>query len=323
MYYRRKILLALLEAFGGSLAKTDCQKLLFLFCLRRGKNYYDFFPYKYGGFSFILYQDRDRLANLGILSSQDNFQLDGSQAYFDQLHTEDCVALNSLVREVGDLRGEGLIRKVYLEYPYYASRSEIAEKILGPNEYKKVSPVRNGISKPCLFTIGYEGLSIDAYLNMLLSNNVAALVDVRKNPLSMKYGFSKTKLANYCKLVEISYFHISDLGVPSDLRKNLNSPAAYQKLFEYYSSDILPGQKQAVERLKVITNVYKRVAITCFEADHKSCHRHKIAEYLENDPCFDIPVFHLAKNFTSDTRNMYNSNNPFSLDLWSVTESHS
>jgi hypothetical protein len=45
MFYRRKILLALLEAFGGSLKRTDCQKLLFLFCQRRGKNYYDFFPY--------------------------------------------------------------------------------------------------------------------------------------------------------------------------------------------------------------------------------------------------------------------------------------
>jgi hypothetical protein len=26
MFYRRKILLALLEVFGGSLAKTDCQQ---------------------------------------------------------------------------------------------------------------------------------------------------------------------------------------------------------------------------------------------------------------------------------------------------------
>lgn len=323
VYYRRKILLALLEAFGGSLAKTDCQKLLFLFCLRRRKNYYDFFPYKYGGFSFILYQDKSRLADLSILSSQDNFQLEISQSYFDQLRAEDRVALDSLVREVGDLRGEELIRKVYLEYPYYASRSEIAERILEPGEYEKVSQVQNGISSSCLFTIGYEGLSIDAYLNILLANNIAALVDVRKNPLSMKYGFSKTKLTNYSKLVNIAYFHISDLGVPSDLRKDLNSPAAYQKLFEYYCSDILPGQGAAVERLKVITNAYKRVAITCFEADHKCCHRHKIAECLENDPGFDMPVIHLNKNFTSDTRSIYNRDASLSLDLWNVNESHS
>ena len=29
MYYRRKVLLALLEVFGGSLKNTDCEKLLF------------------------------------------------------------------------------------------------------------------------------------------------------------------------------------------------------------------------------------------------------------------------------------------------------
>ncbi len=47
MYCRRKILLALIEVFGGSLQNTDCEKLLFNFCQQTGKNHYDFFPYKY------------------------------------------------------------------------------------------------------------------------------------------------------------------------------------------------------------------------------------------------------------------------------------
>jgi uncharacterized protein (DUF488 family) len=46
MYYRRKILLALIEVFGGSLKSTDCEKLLFNFCQQREKNHYDFFPHK-------------------------------------------------------------------------------------------------------------------------------------------------------------------------------------------------------------------------------------------------------------------------------------
>src|SRR3989304_7086803 len=55
MYYRRKILLALIEVFGGSLQSTDCEKLLFNFCQKTGKNHYYFFPYKYGPFSFLSY----------------------------------------------------------------------------------------------------------------------------------------------------------------------------------------------------------------------------------------------------------------------------
>jgi uncharacterized protein YwgA len=130
VFYRRKILLALLEAFGGSLTKTDCQKLLFLFCLRRGKNYYDFFPHKYGNFSLILSQDRGRLADLGFLMSHGDFQLKGDCSYRDQLKKQDCEFLDALVKEVGNLRGEALIRKIYLEFPHYTSRSQIAGKIL-------------------------------------------------------------------------------------------------------------------------------------------------------------------------------------------------
>jgi uncharacterized protein (DUF488 family) len=313
VFYRRKILLALLEVFGGSLTKTDCQKLLFLFCLRRGKNYYDFFPHKYGNFSLILSQDRGRLADLGFLMSHSDFQLKDDYAYLDQLEKEDCEALDALLEEVGCLRGEGLIRKVYLEFPHYTSHSEIANKILGNEKYEQVSRAWNKDKTPCLFTVGYEGLSIDAYLNILVSNNINTLVDVRKNPVSMKYGFSKTKLTEYTSVAEISYVHIPDLGIPSDLRKNLSTPEAYQNLFDFYRLHILPEQKDALERLKSIICDRGRVAITCFEANHCFCHRHKVAEYLENDPSFNTPIIHLSKN---DLYSTDPPSKPLSHGLW-------
>src|SRR6266702_6096361 len=90
VFYRRKILLALLEAFGGSLSKNDCQNLLFLFCKHRGKNYYDFFPSISGNFSIILAQDKDRLTNLEYLLPQSDFQLKNSnQSYRDLLEKKD------------------------------------------------------------------------------------------------------------------------------------------------------------------------------------------------------------------------------------------
>lgn len=155
MFYRREILLALLEIFGGSLAKTDCQKLMFLFCLRRGKNYYDFFPHKYGNFSFLLHQDCGRLVDLGCLVKQNNVQLKEALSYLGQLQLEDRLVLQALVSEVGDLRGENLIRKVYLEVPYYVSRSEIAYKILSEDEYKVLKREQNNDGSFCLFTLGY------------------------------------------------------------------------------------------------------------------------------------------------------------------------
>ncbi len=313
MFYRRKVLLALLEAFGGSLTKTDCQKLLFLFCSRRGKNYYDFFPHRYGNFSLILSQDKARLADLGFLISRSNLQLKSNQECLNQLEKKDRDVLQVLVKEVGNLRGEELIRKVYLEFPHYASRSQIADKILGQEEYKLVKSVWNNDDTSCLFTIGYEGLSIDAYLDLLVSNNITTLVDVRKNPISMKYGFSKTKLAEFTNIVGISYIHIPELGVPSNLRKNLNSSASYRELFDFYFSQILPRQKKDLQHLKSIISAYRRVAITCFEADPQFCHRHKVTEYLENDSNFNTPIVHLSKNSSCSA---CFTNKPLLRGLW-------
>jgi uncharacterized protein (DUF488 family) len=59
-----------------------------------------------------------------------------------------------------------------------------------------------------LFTIGYEGKGIEKFLNSLIKNNIKVLCDVRKNPLSRKFGFSKTKLEHLCKQIEIYYIHM-------------------------------------------------------------------------------------------------------------------
>ncbi|HTI14399.1 MAG TPA: DUF488 family protein [Dictyobacter sp.] len=295
MYYRRKILLALLEAFGGSLKNTDCQKLLFLFCSRREKNYYDFFPHKYGNYSLILAQDKDRLTDLGFLTSHSDFQLKDDRPYIELLTSKDRAILHALVLEIGDLRGKALIHKTYIEAPHYVSRSQIATQILQDTEYKKASSTWNKAQTPCLFTVGYEGVSIDTYLDLLISNNISTLVDVRKNPISMKYGFSKARLASYTTLAGISYVHIPELGIPSHLRKNLGNAASYQTLFDFYSSHILPDHLDALKQLKNIITENGRVAITCFEADPHFCHRHKVTEYLANDPDFHTPIEHLHK----------------------------
>jgi len=52
MYYRRKIILSLLQEFGGKLKRTDFQKFLFLVSEHQKKRAFDFIPYKYGCYSF-------------------------------------------------------------------------------------------------------------------------------------------------------------------------------------------------------------------------------------------------------------------------------
>lgn len=146
---------------------------------------------------------------------------------------------------------------------------------------------------PYLFTIGYEGRTINNYIEMLLSNEVRVLIDVRNNPLSRKPGFSKTAFCAHLENAGIIYIHIPELGVPSKLRKHLGTEDSYQSLFNYYKKEILAINLDCIERIKAVTNQFSRVALTCFEADYHNCHRHKITEFLSQEPFFDARIVHL------------------------------
>lgn len=293
MFYRRKLLLALLESFGGTLPRTDCQKLLFLFCQYTQQNHYDFFPYKYGNFSLLAYQDKGRLTELGFLNDAENFELKKHLSFMTELKPKDQRSLRWFSSEFKELRGVDLLRKVYLEYPQYTCRSEILPDILTTDEIQRVQIYWNNDTSPCLFTLGYEGLTIDSYLHVLISNNIQALLDVRKNPSSMKYGFSKNALKGYLEKAGIQYFHLPELGISSELRQDLTTPESYKHLFERYISEILPYQSSALEHVQNVLSTYNRIALMCFENDYHFCHRHKIAEYFDQSPSFHTRIVHL------------------------------
>ncbi|MEZ0396493.1 MAG: DUF488 family protein [Anaerolineales bacterium] len=291
MFYRQKILLALIETFGGRLKRTDCEKLLFLFCQNTGQNYYDFFPYRYGGFSLISYHDKNVLTKNGWLGEDDDFVLVKSDSMLPQLRPGDRQALTALQREVTTL-GDELIRKAYLQYPYFACKSEIVSRVLATCEVEEIRRSWTFDTTPCLFTIGYEGLSIDAFLNKLIANNIQALVDVRNNPFSMKFGFSNPQFQKYVERVGLCYYHLPELGIPSALRKGLDGPDAYRRLFAYYEAHILPHHTVSLKRLQHLLQEHGRIALTCFEANPTSCHRHKITSHLA-DGGLATPIIHL------------------------------
>jgi uncharacterized protein (DUF488 family) len=293
MYYRRKILLALIEVFEGRLKKTDCQKLLFLFCQLTGKNHYDFFPYHFGAFSFTAYYDKNRLTAMGLLRAEEDFHLYACKSFLSEVHPSDQSTLHKLSSQLQTTRGKELIRRTYLEYPHFACRSKIVHDLLKASEIERVRYFWNNDNTPCLFTLGYEKLTIDAYLNRLIVNNIAAVIDVRNNPQSMKYGFSKKALSDYVESAGLKYFHIPELGIPSTLRKNLGSLMSYKKLFEQYETQIIPKQTAALRRLRTLLAEHGRVTLMCFETNHLFCHRHKIVNFLKRDGSFKTSVVHL------------------------------
>ena len=65
---------------------------------------------------------------------------------------------------------------------------------------------------PTLFTFGYEGLPIEAFIQRLRDARVELIVDVRELPLSRKKGFSKTALREHLAAAGIGYTHIPAQG---------------------------------------------------------------------------------------------------------------
>jgi uncharacterized protein (DUF488 family) len=181
------------------------------------------------------------------------------------------------------LRGEELIAEVYRRHPYYATRSKVASRVLSAKaDRDRVSAARPVPLEPGLLTIGYEGKSLEGYLNQLLRASVTVVCDVRRNPLSRKYGFAKSTLRQACDGVGIRYEHLPELGIASAERRELKVQADYDALFAVYERDNLPRQTEALTRIRTwIEQDHERVALTCYEAEPCQCHRHCVAAALE------------------------------------------
>jgi len=297
MFYRRKILLSLIEAVGSpALSKTDLQKHLFLFTRRQEEPSFDFVPHKFGCFSFSAEADFEPMVKKGFLSGGETWQkaLTGTQRYANTLLPHDLSALKSHQRQYRGLRGCDLVKTVHENYPYYTIRSEIAEATLGSRRAAEIRAEYAAETRPALFTIGYEGRSVEDYLNQLIQNGVNVLVDVRRNPISRKYGFSKTRLAALTAACGIDYKHVPELGIESSKRKSLSSSMSYEALFEEYRRDALPKQQPALQTIEdLISRDGRRVALTCFEREHISCHRDSVAIAISNLKSCEVQPRHL------------------------------
>jgi hypothetical protein len=285
--YRRKIILALLEALGGEVPPTDFQKYLFLLSQIQEHPSFEFVPYKFGCFSFSSYVDRRVMRGSGLLSQNDDkWELVATRGYLQQVSETDQRAIHLVKEQFGNLRGNDLIHYVYLKYPYYAIRSEIAGAILSKEEYQFVmESVPYDVSR-ALFTIGYEGRSPEGFLNELLKRRVDVLCDVRRNAVSMKYGFSGKTLKRHCEDVGICYVHIPGLGIASEKRKLVATKSEFKDLFDEYERDLVQNRQSLAELIGHVRE-NGRVALTCFERAATSCHRHRLVNALsEYEPNF-------------------------------------
>lgn len=298
LFYREKLILSLLEEFGGSLGKTQLQKYLFLLTKLQKEPSYDFIPYNFGCYSFQANKDLEHLQKDKLVIDNDGWKLiTENKRYKDLLDFEDRKALVQIRKTYKNLSTNNLIRSVYLKYPYYTIYSSIKDDILTKTEQENINRIIEkeyniNASSTVLFTIGYESLSFETYLNKLITNNIKVLIDVRRNPFSHKFGFSKNTLENVVTKVGIKYVHIPELGIISEKRQKLETLEDYMLLFNDYEQT-LSTKNIYLEKILKYLQEYNRVALTCFEKDVRMCHRTRIKDYIIKNLKEDLEVIEL------------------------------
>ena len=292
MLIRHRIILALLTRVPEPLTRTFFVKLVFLLrhetALKNVASFYDFVPYKYGPFSFTLYRDIELLRQDGYVTTSDEIalcehSLNQTQRETEKLAESMASAVSDIVDQYGARSQNILVRDIYRKYPWFALNSELPERNL-------VSTQRPERAKPAVYTAGYEGKSIDAFFNDLLSHGIDALIDVRANPSSRKYGFSKRRLGQLCDRLELEYRHIPSLGIPSSARVGLGSHASYQLLLSRYEQSMLPQHSAEVKELGCFMR-QKPSVLVCMEKDVQSCHRSRLAKAVADST--GLEVIHL------------------------------
>jgi uncharacterized protein (DUF488 family) len=285
MFHRQKIVLHLLGAAERPVTHLELTKWCFLLKheseSRGGPAFYQFLPYQYGPFSFVLYREIQDLIDRGLVETADDksWRLGSGTKVEDYVPPKDAANdARLLAKRLRNWNLNDLINDVYDRYPSWTVNS-----IRSPRGSRKIADIE-------IFTAGYEGLQVDGFLNLLVEQGIQRLIDVRNNPISRQYGFHKSTLNRICSSLGIEYVHIPQLGIASRYRTDLNNQEDYDRLFEMYESDILPTETAAVERATELIRERPSVLV-CMEGAPRCCHRSRLAETIACKT--RLPVSHL------------------------------
>jgi uncharacterized protein (DUF488 family) len=138
-----------------------------------------------------------------------------------------------------------------------------------------------------MFTIGYQGATIERLLETLAGEGVSVLVDTRENPMSRRPEFRRRRLEASLAEAGIGYVAAPELGAPKELRAL--AADEWDAFADGYRAR-LPLVREELERLVPLLRT-ERVCLLCFESDPDACHRSLLAHEIQT--LLDVPAIHL------------------------------
>ena len=138
-----------------------------------------------------------------------------------------------------------------------------------------------------LYTIGYEGKTLDEFLGELQEAKVELLIDVRAVAASRRPGFSKTALSGALAQRGIDYLHLRPLGTPAAGRQAARAGRTAEMRAIYADQLETPEAELAMVRALAEAGG-RRAALLCFEREAGGCHRSMLAERMLDREPFDV-----------------------------------
>jgi uncharacterized protein (DUF488 family) len=123
-----------------------------------------------------------------------------------------------------------------------------------------------------IYTIGYEGVTMDAFIVALRAAGVERVIDVRALPLSRRPGFSKSTLAASLREAGIDYVHLKALGTPKRGRDAAKKGDVATLRSVYDDQLMLPEAQAAAAQMRVLA-AERPSALLCYEREPCHCHR--------------------------------------------------
>ncbi len=140
-----------------------------------------------------------------------------------------------------------------------------------------------------IYSVGYEGTTVEELADRLAHHGVSLLVDVRLQPWSRRPGFSRQPLSVALAMAGIEYVHEPLFGNPLENREayRQGDPAAVQVVRERVERN---GQV-ALDKL-IREARYRDVAVLCVERESSRCHRRVITD-LAKDKVLGLEIVDL------------------------------
>ena len=123
------------------------------------------------------------------------------------------------------------------------------------------------------YTIGYQGIDVDIVSSSARRAGITLVVDTRLHPTSRRPSFRREALRRRLAIEGIRYVSEPSLGVPKKVRPLVRSR---RWLFEAAYRGVLSRASATLEDTVRLAST-ETIALLCFEAESRECHRSLLA----------------------------------------------